>query len=91
MTIVERRCPRCAIRRTAELRGWGRFCFNCRLRWGAQMQLTDNADAETRDVGVEPPYMFGPAELLRLERYRGAVRNGVYSDWSTTSGGMLRR
>jgi hypothetical protein len=35
MTIQERLCPRCGIRRTVRL---GRpriaFCFNCRLRWG---------------------------------------------------------
>jgi hypothetical protein len=76
MTIQERRCPRCAIRRTINLAHWGTFCFNCRLQWGTQ------GAAEV--AAVEAPlarYQFTPAELARLEAYRGAVRAGLYTDW----------
>jgi hypothetical protein len=33
MTIQERRCPRCTIRRTLRSSLGISFCFNCRFRW----------------------------------------------------------
>jgi ribosomal protein L37AE/L43A len=33
--IQERRCPRCAIKRTLRLAHGTSFCFNCRSQWEA--------------------------------------------------------
>jgi len=83
MTIVERRCPRCAIRRTLWLAEWGAFCCNCRLQWRNPAPTCDGkapANATTADA-------FEPAELLRLELYRAAIREGIYTDWPATPPG----
>ena len=75
MTIEQRPCPRCAIRRTARLGTWGAFCFNCHLHLAS-----GKVDVPIRPAEV-PPYRFQPAELVRLERYRAAVQAGLYTDW----------
>ena len=82
MTIVEFRCPRCAIRRTARLGEWGRFCFNCRLRWHGEVAPADAALAPHTVPFAATRYPFGPHELRRLEWYRAAIQNGLYGDWS---------
>jgi ribosomal protein L37AE/L43A len=41
-------------------------CFNCRYQW----------------TGSQVWFRFTAQELERLAIYRGAVRAGVYSDWS---------
>ena len=69
MTIVERTCPRCTIKRTVQWGRWGAFCFNCRLH------LDGTASSSTM------AYRFQPAELVRLKLYRAAIAHGVYSDW----------
>ena len=76
MTIQEGRCPRCGIRRTLTLGHWGSMCLNCRLHWGSQAS-SDVATAAA--AWVHHP--FTPAELVRLERYRAAIRAGLYTDW----------
>jgi hypothetical protein len=35
----------------------------------------------TRSTLPPVQHPFAPAELIRLERYRAAVRAGLYSDW----------
>ena len=79
MTIVEFRCPRCAIRRTVRVGHWGGFCFNCRFAWDRPA----SADAASVPSGAPVQSalgLFGPAELLRLERYRAALQAGLYTD-----------
>jgi hypothetical protein len=77
MMIEETRCPRCGIRRLGKFPPWGKYCFNCRLRLtDARTGLPPNTAA-----AVEPAYPFTQAERLRLERYRAAIRAGLYSDW----------
>jgi hypothetical protein len=76
VVIEERRCPRCGNRRTARVGTWGSICFNCGLHLDAAPPGVPD------EVGPEPAtYPFAPAELLRLEQYRAAVRAGLYSDW----------
>jgi ribosomal protein L37AE/L43A len=77
MTIEQRPCPRCAIRRTVRMGTWGWFCFNCRLHLAA-VDVSGPGDIPTDAAG----HQFTSAELLRLERYRAAIQAGVYSDWS---------
>ena len=79
MTIMDQQCPRCGIRRTADLQNWGLFCFNCRLRWCSSTPAAEAAAFQV--VSLEPPHPFGPHELLRLERYRAAIRAGLFTDW----------
>ena len=75
MMIEHKRCPRCAIKRTANLGIWGSFCFNCRAR-------LDGREFEALPLVAEPAaYEFHGAELLRLQRYRAAIQAGLYSDW----------
>jgi hypothetical protein len=74
--IEERRCPRCGNRRTARVGTWGLICFNCRLHLDAAWPGVPGESCP------EPAtHSFTPAELARLERYRAAVRAGLYSDW----------
>jgi hypothetical protein len=75
MTIIQHSCPRCAIRRTVRS-GWGAFCFNCRL-WFDRPAGPGPAPAPGRPFA----YPFSPPQLLRLERYRSAIHNGLYTDW----------
>ena len=80
MVIQQSRCPRCAIRRTVRLGARGAFCFNCRLQWDTERAAHQGMKA----AGSTPPplqHPFVPAELIRLERYRAAIRAGLYSDW----------
>jgi hypothetical protein len=72
MMISHVRCPRCGIDRTADLGTWGRFCFNCRL----PIHRAPTAQPEATET-----YAFKPQELVRLERYRAAIRQGFYTDW----------
>ena len=83
MTIVEQRCPRCAIRRTLSLGEWGAFCCNCRLQWNAPARTRD-IDFRTRTADANPQ-PFEHAELARLERYRMAIERGIYTDWPAPS------
>jgi hypothetical protein len=76
MTIEQKRCPRCAIKRTANLGTWGTFCFNCRSR------LDGRELRPLPPVSEDAPYAFSGAELLRLQHYRAAIQAGLYSDWS---------
>jgi hypothetical protein len=64
----------------------GTVLFQLPIPVGSPLHPANNGLRAT----VETRYMFGPADLLRLESYRGAVRKGIYSDWSTTRGGMLQ-
>jgi hypothetical protein len=80
MIIQQARCPRCAIRRTVRFGVWGAFCFNCRLQWDAQ-RTAHQAMGVARSTLPPVQHPFAPAELIRLERYRAAVRAGLYSDW----------
>jgi hypothetical protein len=75
MMIEQKRCPRCAIKRTANLGSWGSFCFNCRAR------LDGRALKALLPVSEPVAYEFHGAELLRLQRYRAAIQAGLYSDW----------
>jgi len=76
MTIIERRCPRCAIRRTVSLGEWGAYCWNCRHQWDIPLR-PGNIDRTERTSA----FPFEPAELVRLERYRVAICKGIYTDW----------
>lgn len=86
MIIMDQRCPRCAIRRTADLRNWGYFCFNCRLRWCSPASATEAAVIHAASL-ESPPHPFGPRELLRLERYRAAIQAGFFTDWPVAQEG----
>jgi hypothetical protein len=78
MTIVERPCPRCGIRRSVRFGRLGSYCFNCKFRWHG----SDSATPITRPRHVRvAEYPFGPAELTRLEIYRAAVQAGFYNEW----------
>ena len=75
MTIEQRPCPRCTMRRTVRMGTWGWFCFNCRLH------VASTDAAWPADMPAErAEYQFTPAELARLQRYRAAVLAGLYSD-----------
>ena len=80
MTVQERQCPRCSIRRTLRYGGASSFCANCRLQWDAAP-----ASASSRVQAWPAPrlaaYPFTPRELDRLGIYRAAVRAGLYTDW----------
>jgi hypothetical protein len=78
MTIVEQRCPRCAIQHTVRFGHLGSYCFNCRFRWHAS-GCTTRVQSPMHFHVME--YPFGPAELTRLENYRAAVKAGFYNDW----------
>src|SRR5262249_23840383 len=77
MMIQETRCPRCGIRRIGNLAAWGRFWINVRLQVSGNQRF--NAADAVRPA--EPAYPFQPAELVRLGRYRDAIRAGLYTDW----------
>jgi hypothetical protein len=83
--IVEKRCPRCGIRRTMLLGSYGSFCYNCRLQWGCETPTTDAGANRSRSLMVAPAYPFSTAELVRLQRYRRAIRQGVFNDWSPSA------
>jgi hypothetical protein len=74
--IVEKRCPRCGIRRTRWLGNWGWFCYNCRVHWHA-----DAEQASTRPLPEAPAYHFRQVDLVRLQHYRAAIRWGLFTDW----------
>jgi hypothetical protein len=76
MTIDERPCARCAIRRTVRLGTWGWVCFNCGLHVPA-----GEGGVSTDRASERAEHPFTPAEIVRLERYRAAVAAGLYSDW----------
>ena len=82
IVIQERRCSRCSNRRTVRM-GTSNvaFCFNCRHKWAA------NGSTARRHEGAvvvmpAPYYTFGPGERERLNRYRAAVRAGLYTEWT---------
>ena len=70
--IEHERCPRCSNLRTARF-GTAAYCFNCRLQWSSNSILDATNEAQAR-------YPFTPAELVRLQVYRAAVRVGFYTD-----------
>jgi hypothetical protein len=79
--IVEKRCPRCAIRRTGWLGQWGSFCYNCRFQWDCPAPATEARASSGQSTPIETAgYSFSPAELMRLVNYRAAVRHGLYTD-----------
>jgi hypothetical protein len=81
MMVEEQRCPRCGIKRTVQLSTWGRFCFNCRTRFGLSV-----AEWPQRLVRTEKPeYGFSPDELLRLEHYRAAIAAAFFTEWPELS------
>lgn len=88
MTIVERTCPRCAIKRTVRWGESGALCFNCRLHWdctpSSTAAINKGSGGSTAERTMQ--YPFRPAELLRLKSYRAAIHNGVYSDWQAARG-----
>ena len=85
MTIVERRCPRCAIKRTVQLAEWGGFCFNCRLQLDVPARVAEVASTAQREAPDQTAaYAFDAAELVRLERYRAAIQRRIYTDWPST-------
>jgi len=87
MTIIEHRCPQCAIKRTVRLGEWGAFCFNCRLQWGGgspALVSEPNTSVPTGNFDHNSVYSFEPAELLRLDAYREAILKGLYTDWPNT-------
>jgi hypothetical protein len=92
MTVQEKHCPRCGIKRTVWLGEWGSFCFNCRLRWGRGSGIAPQP-APTATVSPQRFEGLLPAELARLATYRAAVRAGFYTDWPTpdTSATVLDR
>ena len=80
--IVEKHCPRCAIRRTVWLGQWGSFCHNCRLQWDFPAPAVEAGVGISQASRVETAaHAFSPAELTRLGHYRAAIRHGVYTDW----------
>ena len=74
MTIEERRCPRCHIKRTVRLGAWGSVCFNCRRPLDATPTIAE-------PIAPSPREVFTPAELARLGSYRAAILAGLYTDW----------
>ena len=73
MTIEERRCPRCNIRRTVRLGTWGSVCLNCRRPF--------ERVASAQPVALPAKRLFTAAEMARLESYRDAILAGLYADW----------
>jgi hypothetical protein len=47
------------------------MCFNCRLR----LDCADGAKVPLQAA----QYVFTPAEIVRLERYRAAIQAGLYT------------
>jgi hypothetical protein len=84
MIIMEQRCPRCAIRRTARLGASRSLCFNCGLKWGRPASATEAAALRVAPAQTLS-YPFSPAELVRLERYRAAIQAGVYTDYGPSA------
>lgn len=74
MTIEDKPCPHCNIRRTARLGSWGSICFNCRLPLDAAASVAERTAPPANEI-------FTPAELARLESYRAAILAGLYTDW----------
>jgi len=87
MVIVERPCPRCAIRRSVRFGQLGSYCFNCSFRWNVLASATPIALPVHVDVAE---FAFRPAELGRLEVYRAAVRVGFYNEWPSEVRGVVR-
>lgn len=74
MTIEDKPCPRCNIRRTARLGSWGSICLNCRRPLTVAASTAEPVAPPASDI-------FKLAELARLESYRAAILAGLYTDW----------
>jgi hypothetical protein len=71
MTVQERACPACRIRRTLRLWGGRSLCANCKCQWPARQIPGECAS-------IPDPFTSG--ELARLRNYRAAIASGLYTD-----------
>jgi len=87
IVIQQRLCPRCGIRRTAQLgRSSTSLCFNCHLKWDAAQSAGSLAARPPlahpfSTSELQLAYPVGGSELPRLKAYRAAICGGIHTDW----------
>ena len=87
IVIQQRLCPRCGIRRTAQLgRSSTSLCFNCRLKWDAAQAASGPAARPPLAHPFSAPELqlacpVGGSELQRLKARRAAICGGIHIDW----------
>jgi len=78
MSVQERPCPACGIRRTLRLWRHRSLCANCKHQWPARHSLGEFTPSPHPPANAIHP--FTASELARLRSYRAAVASGLYTD-----------